>query len=136
MCPNGGAFIRMDGMRQAGAQNPMVIKNLTIEDNCFETRNPDRAGFGIFLGQQMDAWRGENITIAGNSISDPCYGSAVDIGNHGTCEGIENLVIRDNLLHGIYTAANLNFEGSGNAIVENNAILSEEEWREVSAKRK
>ncbi len=136
MCPNGGTFIRMDGMRQTGAQNPMVIKNLTIEGNFFETRNPDRAGFGIFLGQQMDAWHGENITIAGNSIADPCYGSAVDIGNHGTCEGIENLVIRDNLLYGICTSANLNFEGSGNAIVENNAMLSEEEWREVSAKRK
>ena len=124
MCPNAGAFIRMDGMAQAGAQNPIVIRNLAIENNTFVTRDPDTAGFGIFLGQQMSTWTGKNITITGNVIADPCYGSAVDIGNKSSCKGIDGLTISDNLLHGIDTVANLNFDGSENAIVENNKEIT------------
>ena len=124
MCPNAGAFIRMDGMAQAGTQNPIVIRNLAIENNTFVTRDPDTAGFGIFLGQQMSTWTGKNITITGNVIADPCYGSAVDIGNKSSCKGIDGLTISDNLLHGIDTVANLNFDGSENAIVENNKEIT------------
>lgn len=133
MSPNGGTMIRLDGIAQSGAQNPMVVSNLNIYNNILQTRSSDNAGFAIFLGQQMDAWRGENITIANNIISDPGYGSGIDVGNHNTLSDMDGLYIENNLFHHVATMRNLNYSGSADAVVADNIMATDSQWADAFA---
>ena len=146
MSAGGGTMIRLDGVDQEGTQSPMVVSDLAIYNNILQTRDPDFAGFAVFLGQEMwgwtqdweavtipNAWRGQNITIANNIISGPGYEPAIVVGKTAedgaeTLAGVQGLNIENNLFHGVTDICAVNCTGGGSALIADNILATEEEW--------
>ncbi len=117
-----GSMFRVDGIGSG-----MVLCDFSITNNLFESGD-GTSGFGIIVGQAMDAWSGKDIVITGNAVGNPLWNwLAVD---HYT--SIEGLTIRDNLFFNAGDGCRIRSEDDVSGYVfSGNEAVGGNRWNEI-----